>query len=104
MNTTRDFLALRAAAICDVHTPRLKPGCMLVHYLGGVMDTLDGSHGTHLTYIPIAYNDDSRVCDGASSFDRCEGEWCSVRIRFVANNSMQRTALRAAADAGRFPT
>lgn len=108
------FLSLRTAAIwvmagrtwshdaiglaLDGHTPSLKPGYMLVHYLGGVMDTLGG---THLTYLPIAYNDDCRVCDGASSFNRLEVEWYSVRIRFLANNSMKRTALRAADDAER---
>ena len=51
---------------------------MLVDYLGDVMDTVDGSHGTHLTYLPIAYNDDCQVSDGASSFNRSEVEWYFV--------------------------
>ncbi len=102
------FMALRTAAIeamagrtwshdaigldLDVHAPRLEPNCALVDYLGGVMDTLDGSHGPHFTYLPIAYNDDCQVCDSATSFHRSEDEWYLVRVRFLADKPLQPTS------------
>jgi hypothetical protein len=61
----------------DVHAPTLEPGHALVDYLGGVMDTLDGSHGAHFTYLPIVYNDDCQVCDSASRFNRSQDDWLS---------------------------
>ncbi|MBC7260185.1 MAG: hypothetical protein H5T65_13200 [Chloroflexi bacterium] len=98
------FVALRAAAIeamagrawshgaigldLEVHAPNLEPGRTLVDYLAGVMDTLDGSHGTHFTYLPVAYNDDCQVCDSACIFNRSEDEWYAVQIRFLANSGM----------------
>ncbi len=33
----------------------------LLDYIGGVMDTLDGSHGMSFTYLPIVYQDDCQV-------------------------------------------
>jgi len=30
-------------------------------YLGGIMDTLDGSHGEPFTYLPICFQDDCQV-------------------------------------------
>jgi len=47
-------LVLRAN---EVH-PRRR----LLDYIGGVMDTLDGSHGPTFTYLPIVYEDDCQVC------------------------------------------
>lgn len=75
----------------DVHAPSLEPGRAMVDYLGGVMDTLDGSHGAHFTYLPIAFNDDCQVCDGASEFHQSEEEGYSVRVRFLANTPLQPT-------------
>ena len=56
----------------DVHAPNLEPGRALVDYVGGVMDTLDWSHGTHFTYLPIVYNDDCQVCDASSGFHQSQ--------------------------------
>lgn len=33
----------------------------LLDYIGGVMDTLDGSHGMSFTYLPIVYQDDCQI-------------------------------------------
>ena len=38
------------------------PPWRLVDYLGGVMDTLDGSHGPSFTFLPLVYQDDSQIC------------------------------------------
>jgi len=37
-------------------------------YMGGVMDTLDGSSGQTFTYLPIIYQDDCQVCEIASKW------------------------------------
>jgi hypothetical protein len=37
-------------------------------YLGGVMDTLDGSSGQTFTYLPIVYEDDCQVCEVTSDW------------------------------------
>ena len=36
-------------------------GASLVDYMGGVMDTLDGSSGLTFTYLPIVFEDDCQV-------------------------------------------
>jgi hypothetical protein len=36
-------------------------GSSLVDYMGGVMDTLDGSSGPTFTYLPIVFEDDCQV-------------------------------------------
>lgn len=33
----------------------------LIDYVGGIMDTLDGSHGLTFTYLPIIFQDDNQV-------------------------------------------
>jgi|GEM_PF-1958628 len=101
------FVALRAAAIesmagrawshdpigldIDVFAPNLEPSRVLLDYVGGIQDTLDGSHGTDFTYLPIAYNDDCQICDGSSRFHRSEEERYTVRISFLANKPLQPT-------------
>jgi hypothetical protein len=57
----------------------------LVDYCGGVMDTLDGSHGPEFTYLPIVYNDDCQVCESRSQFHQSEDTRYVVRIEFLAN-------------------
>ena len=43
------------------HAPKLER--RLLDYIGGVMDTLDGSHGMSFTYLPIIYQDDCQIVD-----------------------------------------
>jgi len=38
------------------------------------MDTVGGSAGSSFTYLPIVFQDDCQVCDGASQFGEAE-EW-----------------------------
>lgn len=75
----------------EIHAPDMEPRRALLDYVGGVMDSLDGSHGPHFTYLPIAYNDDCQVCKGKSSLHSSEDAWYSVRIRFLANMPPQPT-------------
>ncbi len=68
------FVALRAAATeamrgrawyrgdvglhLELRAPEMEAGRSLLDYVGGVMDTLDGSHGPSFTYLPVVYEDD----------------------------------------------
>lgn len=45
-----------------MYAPQFERAKTLLDYLGGVMDTLDGSHGVDFTYLPIMYEDDCQVC------------------------------------------
>jgi hypothetical protein len=36
-----------------MHAPELEKNRSLADYLGGIMDTLDGSHGVEFTYLPV---------------------------------------------------
>jgi hypothetical protein len=54
----------------------------LPDYLGGIMDTLDGSHGRSFTYLPVVYQDD---CQAVSASVGRKSEQCdsySVEIVF----------------------
>lgn len=56
----------------------------MLDYVGGVMDTLDGSHGPSFTYLPIVYQDDCQVSDIASShFVRCDMQSYTVEVLFL---------------------
>jgi hypothetical protein len=50
-------------------------------YLGGIMDTLDGSSGRTFTYLPIVYQDDCQVCATASKW--IEGPQNSYRLEIL---------------------
>jgi hypothetical protein len=45
-----------------IYANDLDKGKKLSDYLGGIEDTLDGSHGVCFTYLPIVYQDDCQVC------------------------------------------
>lgn len=55
----------------------------LTDYVGGIMDSLDGSHGDTFTYLPIVYQDDCQVCDETSKFIRDEETSYTVEIGFL---------------------
>jgi hypothetical protein len=92
-----DFLRLREAAIVamngrewfpgpirldvTLNAPKLKRA--LIDYVGGIQDTLDGSHGPHFTYLPICYQDDCQVSEGHHQFVECDKESYSVQISFL---------------------
>ena len=94
------FAALRQAAIkamagrapyrgaigldLDMHAPEFEKNRTLTDYMGGVMDTLDGSHGVEFTYLPIVYEDDCQVASGRNQFHPSENEFYKLTIRFLS--------------------
>jgi hypothetical protein len=95
------FVALRRAAIdamdgrawyrgpiqldLTIHAPALHKNRTLTDYLGGVMDTLDGSHGPTFTYLPIVYEDDRQVMDCRTQYVQSTVEKYMVRVVFLPN-------------------
>jgi hypothetical protein len=75
----------------NIYAPTLEPGRALIDYVGGIMDSLDGSHGTHFTYLPIIYNDDCQVCLGAHAVHNSADEYYTVDIEILANKPLQPT-------------
>ena len=66
-----------------MHAPAFEKNKALLDYVGGVMDTLDGSHGVEFTYLPIVYEDDCQVAAGMSRFVEDESIWYEVSIVFL---------------------
>jgi hypothetical protein len=55
----------------------------LVDYSGGVMDSLDGSHGDTFTYLPIVFQDDCQVFSGEYHFVKDSETSYTVEITFM---------------------
>jgi hypothetical protein len=51
-------------------------------FLGGVMDTLDGSSGYTFTFLPIVYEDDHQVTTVTTSWEQSEVENYSLVVVF----------------------
>jgi hypothetical protein len=66
-----------------MHASEFERARSLVDYVGGIMDTLDGSHGTEFTYLPIVYEDDCQVAEGQSRLVEHETPWYEVRVVFL---------------------
>ena len=66
-------------------TSRSVNGRPLVDYLGGVFDSLDGSHGRTFTYLPIVYQDDSQVVHAHMSIVNGDeqGDSYTVTVEFL---------------------
>ena len=93
------FVTLRRAAIATmdgrawyqgpvqldltIHAPTLHKNRTINDYLGGVMDTLDGSHGPTFTYLPIVYEDDCQVAMGCTEYVESTEERYTVHIEFL---------------------
>jgi hypothetical protein len=77
--------------------PQLAPGYTLVDYLGGVMDTLDGSSGYTFTFLPIVYEDDCQVVISNTRFVQSESVHYTLRVTFLTKESTADTPRAAAA-------
>ena len=55
----------------------------IIEYVGGIMDTLDGSSGVHFTYLPIVYEDDCQVAMGDSRHEFADQESYEIEITFL---------------------
>jgi hypothetical protein len=53
----------------------------LNEYLGGIMDTLDGSSGQTFTYLPIVFEDDCQVADARAEW--IESRQTSYRLEVI---------------------
>lgn len=66
-----------------MQAPRFERGKHLLDYAGGILDTLDGSHGVEFTYLPIVYEDDCQVAGGRHQFQEAVEEWYELTITFL---------------------
>ena len=55
---------------------------VLNEFMGGVMDTLDGSHGPTFTYLPIVYEDDCQVSMGHVAIQLSREEYYILKVTF----------------------
>jgi hypothetical protein len=69
----------------DMHAPHFENGRSLTDYMGGVMDTLDGSHGMEFTYLPVVYEDDCQVASGRNQFHPHASEFYELTIHFLSD-------------------
>jgi len=70
-----------------IHAPKLHPNRSLNDYMGGVMDTLDGSSGFTFTYLPIVYEDDCQVWTGRNKFVESQDEYYEIQIEFMEGSN-----------------
>ena len=68
-----------------IEAPAMEKGKSIIDYLGGVMDTLDGSHGPNFTYLPIVYEDDCQVASGRHSYHSNNDEKYIITITFLSD-------------------
>jgi hypothetical protein len=59
----------------------------LYSYLGGVLDTLDGSSGFTFTFLPIVFEDDSQVVASSVRWQHCDMERYAVQVAFHQPNA-----------------
>ena len=64
------------------YAPKLEKA--MVDYLGGIADTLDGSHGMCFTYLPIVYQDDCQIVEIGTEFIVSQKTKYIVEIFFLA--------------------
>ena len=67
----------------EIHAPDMEEKKDLISYIGGVMDTLDGSHGPSFTYLPIVYQDDCQVVIGRQRFIKSSKIFYTLNIVFL---------------------
>ena len=54
-------------------------------YIGGIMDTLDGSHGPSFAYLLIVFQDDCQVCNSHAQFLIAKKPRYVVEVEFLGN-------------------
>ncbi len=65
-----------------LHAPKYEKNKGLNTYIGGIMDTLDGSHGQYFTYLPVVYQDDCQVFQGGHRFIESEKTFYILEVVF----------------------
>ena len=69
-----------------IWAPALHKNRSMIDYLGGITDTLDGSHGMSFTYLPIVYEDDCQVTDINMRFISADNEKYELKIDFLSED------------------
>ena len=67
-----------------MYAPAFEKGRDLISYVGGIMDTLDGSHGYSFMYLPIVYQDDCQVSTGVEQFKQSADVHYTLDIKVLA--------------------
>lgn len=70
-----------------IFAPSLPPGRDLGDYVGGIMDTLDGSHGFTFTYLPIVFEDDCQISGGSARLAHSSNSRYEVVFTFLPEGS-----------------
>jgi len=66
-----------------IRSPQQLDYWQMLEYIGGVMDTLDGSSGIYFTYLPTVYEDDCQVSIGHTRHELSREESYELRITFL---------------------
>ena len=74
-----------------LYAPKFEKNKGLNAYVGGIMDTLDGSHGQHFTYLPIVYQDDCQVTNGRHRFMESDEPYYELEIVFLKYKDITET-------------
>jgi hypothetical protein len=76
----------------NIHAPILDRNRKWADYLGGVADTLDGSHGFSFTYLPIVYQDDCQFAMISGRFVEGSTEaWYEAIFDFLDDDAVVRS-------------
>ena len=67
-----------------MHAPGFERNKVLLDYVAGVMDSLDGSHGVEFTYLPVVYEDDCQVALGSSKLTKSDHQFYELVITFLS--------------------
>lgn len=65
-----------------MYAAQFEPKLLSADYMGGIMDTLDGSHGSSFTYLPVVYEGDCQVCSGKFQLFADQDEHYEIRVTF----------------------
>jgi hypothetical protein len=72
-----------------MHAPDLEKSRSLIDYIGGIGDTLDGSHGSQFTYLPIVYEDDCQIVGfGQGRFMKDTVVYYEIKITFLNKDTI----------------
>jgi hypothetical protein len=63
--------------------PSFEKGKVLIDYVAGIQDTLDGSSGREFTYLPIVFEDDCQVKVGHAEFVKAKKIHYKIKIKFL---------------------
>ena len=61
-----------------LHAPEITSKRTLLDYMGGIMDTLDGSCGSGFTYLPIVFEADCQIASSNIDFQKSKDIWYTL--------------------------